>query len=148
MEYPITGCDDDHDIMTITTTTTMTTMTMTMMMMMMMMMMTMTSILLINYNINILYIYINICFYIYMYYIYICMYVYIHLYIPSITIPDPFSHFFPSQELRVALREVAGAGAVPARGVLRRSGGSGDAQGGCGSMSSMSREVSRKLWVV
>ena len=35
----------------------------------------------------------------------------------------------PPQELRVALREVAGAGAVPARRVLRRSCGSGDAQG-------------------
>ena len=99
MIYPTMRCDDNHDVMTMTTTTA--TMMTTMMTMVMMTTARIRIMMVVDDDDD-------------------DVDVNIHTYHLSIS---------PPQELRVALREVAGAGAVPARRVLRRSCGSGDAQG-------------------
>ena len=100
MIYPTMRCDDNHDVMTMTTTTA--TMMTTMMTMVMMTTARIRIMMVVDDDDD------------------DDVDVNIHTYHLSIS---------PPQELRVALREVAGAGAVPARRVLRRSCGSGDAQG-------------------
>ena len=101
MIYPTMRCDDNHDVMTMTTTTA--TMMTTMMTMVMMTTARIRIMMVVDDDDDDDDVDVN-----------------IHTYHLSIS---------PPQELRVALREVAGAGAVPARRVLRRSCGSGDAQG-------------------